>query len=648
MRTLMRKRDQRGLTLIEVMASLLIFSIVTLGVIPLLTSSIRGANIARSVTVGKNVGLQAMERIRGLPYFVLFSSQTQRVDVLDLYYPCVTAGGCGLPGQSYTASGQDTTTGVAAPRFNVVCTAVTANPACPTDIPEGYTVTFQSEFVQPAGSSPETYSAVAPPAGYVWNVVSRDLPRTRLLRITVTVKWNLGGQDRDFQLVSLLADRKFGTTRVAGSGRVEYAARVITTYVVPTGNSELVATAGIDESNIESKLLTAANQRVETGNFLLVREAIDDDTPAEILVNASGATSLIQAPPDQDPAANAAANDFNVLHPDLGGAQIGFLDDSNTSNLAVKVANELPVSKGDGLVFSPSTNDLLFWINNQAETGVDTLLHLDVSSTNPLFAVRRSSSRQIRTSTLAETASLTDPDRRVHTSATADVGRVRLFPVNFVTEADEEGATTRTVVRLNEFSATVDCAARPTGASAATATYQGLLQVYGQREWTVGTTTFAGNGLNETNRRINYDLATAAGRTNTNALSPDVDTDPGTPGMQIAGTNPMIYEEVVGVIDPTGIGSPLDVYLFPQTHDHVTDPDGAGPLPGVTTIHEHPGYLTDLEAVTVPYTNITPTLVEAQIDSAVKINTVPTDPDEPLSGLSILVGKLSCQAVDNR
>ena len=65
-----RIRGQLGLTLVETMAALLVFALVTLGTFPLLASALRGGNLSRSGTVGKNLAQEALERIRGLPYFV--------------------------------------------------------------------------------------------------------------------------------------------------------------------------------------------------------------------------------------------------------------------------------------------------------------------------------------------------------------------------------------------------------------------------------------------------------------------------------------------------------------------------------------------------------------------------------------------------
>ncbi|HEX2196941.1 MAG TPA: type II secretion system protein, partial [Actinomycetota bacterium] len=60
-----RRRREGGFTLVETLAAMMIFSLVTLGTTPLLLSSIRGATLSGSFTVGKNLASEAMERVRG-------------------------------------------------------------------------------------------------------------------------------------------------------------------------------------------------------------------------------------------------------------------------------------------------------------------------------------------------------------------------------------------------------------------------------------------------------------------------------------------------------------------------------------------------------------------------------------------------------
>ncbi len=90
-----RANGQRGFTLIEVMAALVVFSLMTLGIVPLLLSSMKGSELSQSYAIGKNLAVEAMERVRGLPYYVKFDTQKdgRPIDLLDLYYPSRRFGG---------------------------------------------------------------------------------------------------------------------------------------------------------------------------------------------------------------------------------------------------------------------------------------------------------------------------------------------------------------------------------------------------------------------------------------------------------------------------------------------------------------------------------------------------------------------------
>ncbi len=140
----MRRREERGFTLVETLAALMIFSIVTLGTTPLLLSSMRGATLSGTFTVGKNLASEAMERVRGFPFFESVKNLTNppRRDVLDLYFPDRVAG----------PSGSGFTGGNA---YVTLCTstsklpAASAGQACPPRVPAGFTLRYDAQFVNP-------------------------------------------------------------------------------------------------------------------------------------------------------------------------------------------------------------------------------------------------------------------------------------------------------------------------------------------------------------------------------------------------------------------------------------------------------------------------------------------------------------------
>lgn len=635
------RADQRGFSLVEMLAAILVFALMTLGIAPLLASSLRGSARSRSYTEGKNVALEAMERVRQFPYFVSYGAQPRRVDVLDLYYPCAvnTPAAC-LSGSTYDA----TLSGGAGVR--TVCTSASTNPACAREVPPGYTVTYSAQFVQPrAGEDPATlrkyedYQVILPPSSYAWNDATKDAPETRLLRMEITASWTLLGSTESYTLRSLVSERKFATERVRGSGRVDYAIQVLTTFretIAPNRLSELSAVAGSAESEIETRLLSQADQTASAGLLRLVRPAADP-TPATDLVTPppSGATAAIHAPPDGWPAAGTTASARDILHPDLALTRVAYLGPSSTTNLGVKVADELPTAQGTSTT-AVGTNNLAFWVNNQAELGQNTLLHLEASELRPLVSLRGGS---ITSTTTATTAATTDANRRVQTTAVTSFPDMRMFPVTFIPGT----STVRSLIQLQSFSASVDCKATKTSPPVVTGTYSGRAQVWIEKDQNTTTPSVAGDGLTD-GQFITFDLGTAAGRSLFATYGPN-------------GTNPMVYEEIVlGGIE-RGIGNEFDSYLFaspvgpdnPRGEKFIHNHTSAPASPENPVLHKHPAYLTSWSAATTATTS-TPdnTTTSASFPGAILFNTVPTNPEIAQTGLNVSIGSLSCEAVDKR
>jgi prepilin-type N-terminal cleavage/methylation domain-containing protein len=628
---------ENGFSLVEMMAAILVFALMTLGIAPLLASSLRGSAKSRSYTQGKNVALEAMERVRQLPYFVSYGAQPRRVDVLDLYYPCAanTATAC--------SSGSTYDTGLSGgPGVRTVCTSTSANPGCAREVAPGYTVTYAAQLVQPrAGVDPATsqsyedYQVVAPLATYAWNNSTRDVPETRLLRMAVTASWTLFGRTERFTLRSLVSERKFATERVRGSGRVDYAAQILTTFrepLPPNRLSELSAVAGGAESEIETRLLSQADQTATGGQLRLVRPAADPTPATDLVPPASGAGSAYHAPPDVSPAAGTSKVNQEILHPDLSLTRVAYLGPTSTSSLEVKVGGELPTARGTSTA-ALGTNSLAFWVNNQAELGQNTLLHLDASEARPLISLRGGS---ITSTTTATATATTDVNRRVQTTASTTFPDMRLFPVTFI----PGNQTVRSLVQLQNFSAAVDCKASKTSTPVVTGTYAGRAQVWAERNQTL-----EGDGVTD-GQFISFDLGTPDGRTSFNAYGPNR-------------TNPIVYEEpLLGGIEG-GIGNEFDAYLFASPVDPVNNPRGEKFIHSHTTspaspenpiLHRHPAYLTSWSAVSSASTTASAdnTSASASFSGAILYNTVPTNPEIAQTGLNVSIGSLSCEAVDKR
>ena len=490
------------------MAALVVFSLLTVGLVPLLLSSLKGSELSQSYTIGKNLALEAMERVRGLPYHVKFDTQPdgRRIDALDLYYP------------SYVSSGTFVTT----------CDETTvAAPACPKRVPDGYSVVYNATFVKPGGTGDaQTYTPIVDdvPITYAWNGAD-DLPPSQILEMTVTVQWLRGGEPQQSQLRTLISDRKFGNVTIRGTGKIEYGAEIQTGYIDPAGASSLMtATAGDSEARIESKTTTTANETMRSAELRLVEVPADPSTVGADIALAEGAKAIYHAPPNSSPSDVSVA--LNLLtHPNLiPPTNVAGTDLTRSLNVDVGVTNELPLANGSFLVGNPGTASDDLWVSPQMTTERTELLKL--STTRPLFFIHPGSTDAMTGSTAAVATDIAGADRKVETSSGVSLSDIRMLPTTFI-GGDAEGA----VVVIDDFDASVSC--KSTGdpvTAGAVATWTATLRFW---QDTTNTTPGVPNG--------SYVTETLSGADGVDRLA------------EIRADNPLVYD---------GLTPAEDVYLF--------------------------------------------------------------------------------------
>nr|MDQ3957487.1 prepilin-type N-terminal cleavage/methylation domain-containing protein [Actinomycetota bacterium] len=258
-RTLRRRRDG-GFTLVEVMAAMTVFAIITLGLVPLLAASLRGTALAQTEAVAQNAARDMMERVQGFKWFTSWTAKPAKVDVLDLFYPQTSNAGL-LPGQSYgtvTSYAPLTLPGGAGGIFTTACPSA-ANPACNADLPAGYTMSVAAAFVKAnSGTSPQTYQVVTPASDYAYNSTSgKDTPPAQLLHVSVAVTRTVNGKVRTSALQSIIGEKKFvappaivgtappgSTPAPLGLAKIDATAKIDYVYQVQTGFSSSVAGSG--------------------------------------------------------------------------------------------------------------------------------------------------------------------------------------------------------------------------------------------------------------------------------------------------------------------------------------------------------------------------------------------------------------------
>jgi Tfp pilus assembly protein PilV len=630
------RQGELGLTLIETLASILIFSIMTLGVAPLLLGSLRGTAVSRSYTQGKNLSNRTLERARALPFFQSVRNQSPPVrrDVLDVYFPSLDTTDGYTPAAIAATS---TTPARPAYSFMTTCTGtVTAGSrgaaACPSNLSAGYRATVIARFVTPlAGSSPQTYSTAIPAAGYNWTDVSTEAPPTTLLELSITSSWTLG-TPRTYNLTSFVGDRRLSPELYSANARLNYVVRAVASYVGTVDpnvgvRSQLEAVAGTAESSISNRASSRADEVVTGGRITLTREQ-GSGTDDPILTQVAGAPVTLAAPPTATTPDVAFSGGFSatsdgpgeVIHPHLSSSfgTIAYLDDhvvEGANTTAAVSSSGAPSARGRLSYTGISGLDgaSALFVNNQIERaavqGQATQLQLD--RTKNVMAVERQLSSAINGCTAASgvsgptaagstspTCSFSNSANAVGARVGARLGKLLLFPVTFIPATNPDTS----VLVLENFTMSVTCGSTSApGSATVLGSWTATLKVW--RDLTADDLLNGG-----------YESFTIGGQIGTPATT----TQFGNIG------NPLVY-------DPVGTAN--DVYLL----------QGGG----------RKGYLSEggLTAPALLASSFNPATRTAQVNAnspAIQIVTVPTDPAKPETSLTVDVGSMSCATVDKR
>lgn len=611
----MRRDDERGFSLIETLAAITVFAIVTVGITPLLVSSVRGSALSRSLTVGKNVAQEAMERLRGLPYFDTAAGR----DVLDLYFPNLVSSGIA----GYNAASRT---------FTTICTATTDSPAssgakaCPpvredgvSRVPPGYTVTFVATFVTPSGTGAETFQLATIPANYDSAAAATATPPSLLLNMTITVSWTQLGRTRSFRLTSLIGDRKLSPDKAKATATVDFTVQAQTSYGVqlPERLSSLTAIAGRSVADAEIRSFASASTHNSAARMELLRQEYDDllnaPVPGETLDTAVGAEATVRAP--NTPTEVSGNPNQRIDHPDLIPQTTAEVVDQTKVNgttvitPVVQVVNNLPLARG-GFSFVGSQES--WWVNNQFDPNTNTS-ELSLDPLRHIFSLFAVGSLRTRGNTYAEATEVGTASRKVEATAHAEVPRAELL-VSTATSSNSDASGDRGVVVIRNFVADVGCKATGTLAtSSVTGSWSATLKY-----WKDATNTPLGvaNGA--------YVTQQIGG-----SLNSGVD-----PLATIRAENPLVLDHPTSNAD--------DVYLF-QIPDPVDE--NLPPL--------QKGFLTSWSStpqLSSAKTELTEGGIEARVSMPFALNIVTsfTDPDNPETRLTINFGKLSCRAVDKR
>ena len=675
MTSLVGLRRQAGFTIVETLCALTVFSLITIGIVPVLGNSMRALGVSRGRTVAENVARAAVERMQGIKYYVSWDAKAKKVDLLDLYLP--QTAGTFAPGQSYSTTSPNpplaspTTGGTGV--FTTVCPPPSGtNAACPSNIPPGHTITFKASFVEPVTTTtPQTYRVVNPTTSYSSSPTvagtcqaapCADKPPADLIDVTVTESWPYAGTTSSFALRALISDRSFtsgpvedavapgpssspaptappaaGGLRVQGNATIDYGLRADTSFSLtstqfpaacgtePCRHSDLIYTLGISDARIETKDTSTADVFTRFGEARVVRSYPAGTTPPASpppdLNYVTGSTSIMHAPPTD----NRILDDqrtaiLDVPNADQPSALQGRIYQHENHDMKVDVSNELPQAEGNFKSASGASGTLEWYINHtQRDPSSTGPMHFD--NTQPLITGQKYSTTTganwFRGFTKANTGALGTIDRRVQTTASVDIPWMYIFPRIY---AGNSGRDSFSMMMLYDFAADVSCKSTGNPATAAaTASWSfGMMYYYdtanngGSRDITLGQATITNAGNDTLNGASVPDALTA-----------------------LKAQNPLIFDGSTTCCTATA-----DVYLF-ETRSST----------GAITKR---GYFSDWASNKNVETSESADgrVTSAAINGALRIETAgirqTLTPELPQTAISLALGKMSCNAVDNR
>jgi prepilin-type N-terminal cleavage/methylation domain-containing protein len=198
-----RWRRQDGFSLIELAVSLSLFAIVVASLSLMFDRALETGTRVRFDQVGKTLAQDRLEELRALPFYVPWTDEARRVDLLDLYYPNTT-GAPVIPGTTASYDGS----------ANVWRFTTTENPLVVENKQFTRSTSVQFVGVQENG----TVTPKAPNAGYASDVADSDSPAAHAVMLTVGVDWVSQSQNRTVSLDTVIHNIRRGVPNVQASG----------------------------------------------------------------------------------------------------------------------------------------------------------------------------------------------------------------------------------------------------------------------------------------------------------------------------------------------------------------------------------------------------------------------------------------------
>jgi hypothetical protein len=387
----------------------------------------------------------------------------------------------------------------------------------------------------------------------------------------------------------------------------------------------MIFTVGRSDARIETKDTSTADVNTRFAEARVVRTYPAGTTPPANppadLNYVTGATSIMHAPPYEYRAADDVKSTIlDVANPDQPMALQGRIYTHENFGLKVDISNELPQAEGGFRTPTGATGELEWYLNNtQRDPSSTGPMHFD--TTQPIFwgmkyATTTGSSSLLGT-TKVNTGALGTSGRRVQSSASFRLPWM-YFPRIY---AGRNGADSFSMFTLYDFVGSVNCnsTGNPLTASA-TGSWSFSFQYYYDPSNNGRTTASLGSGTVTSN-------------------GPDVLNGASVPDALAAlkAQNPLMFD---GAATNGCCTSTSDTYMFDVRTGN--------------TATSYRGFISDWSSNKNVETSVSSDgrVTSASINGAFRLETASLRqtlvPELPQTGYSLSLGKMSCNAVDNR
>lgn len=440
---LRRTAGERGFSLIEVMVALTLLTIVAAAAIPLLLSAASAARTSKYVTQSKSLAQQRVEQMRNLPFHVDAAPSYPRVDLLDLYFPDLSA--------SSGTTIKTVTSGLV--------TTQTRLPGEPT------TGTFYRRVITNLGTDfakfrqvvatqylDKSRKVIAPDATYNRLAEGFDVPPSQFVGITVLTAYEKSnGSMVTYRLFSEIADGRAPTPEMASEARAS-ALRITSEY----NGAQLVSEAGIISAEGARANGATASFSAQGGLMFM--------NPGTTVKGAE----LVKGGPPDVALSSAVLGRRSILDGDL--CTIACFGRTRVDNGYITVAGSLPRV---GTSTAPITSGVVresqgFRYNNGSSSGFDPALALRPGES--VVRVTESDETNLARSTAYLDATPNGSGHLVRAVTTTRTELVQLFPTTFTPIG-------RSVVEVELKSASLSCLAG-TGGPVATGAFEATVRYF--------------------------------------------------------------------------------------------------------------------------------------------------------------------------